>query len=197
MDKDLKEILAPLDGHLRRVDEEIEKRLRTGIPIIDASAIHPESYPVAEAVLSLAGLDPASPPAEREAPIATLREAATLPELATELGTGVPTLADILDQLVRPGRDPRVDLPPPILRRDVLAMDDLVVGMCLAGTVRNVVDFGAFVDIGVKHDGLLHRSRMPRGTVLSVGQVIEVEITAIEAERGRIGLSWPQAAGEV
>jgi protein Tex len=103
----------------------------------------------------------------------------------------VPTLADIFEQLVRPGRDPREDTPPPILRSDVLTMDDLKPGMRLQGTVRNVVDFGAFIDIGVKEDGLLHRSQKPRTVTLQVGDVIEVEIIKVEPERGRIGLAWP------
>jgi uncharacterized protein len=110
--------------------------------------------------------------------------------LASELGTGVPTLRDIMEQVIRPGRDPREDLPAPVLRSDVLSLDDLAPGMHLKGTVRNVVDFGAFVDIGVKHDGLLHRSQLPRGVSVSVGDVIEVEIRSVEAERGRIGLGW-------
>ncbi|MBZ0290227.1 MAG: S1 RNA-binding domain-containing protein, partial [Anaerolineae bacterium] len=113
-----------------------------------------------------------------------------LETLAAELGTGAPTLADIFEQLLRPGRDPREDLPPPILRSDVLSMDDLQKGMRLGGTVRNVVDFGAFVDIGVKQDGLLHRSQIPHGHILSVGDVIQVEILSVEKERGRIGLGW-------
>jgi uncharacterized protein len=110
--------------------------------------------------------------------------------LAVELETGVPTLSDIFEQLARPGRDPREDLPTPLLRRDVLSMDALQQGMVLSGTVRNVVDFGAFVDIGVKQDGLLHRSQTPRGTVLSVGDVIEVEVVSVDTARGRIGLGW-------
>jgi uncharacterized protein len=110
--------------------------------------------------------------------------------LAAEVRVGVPTLKDIIDQLLRPGRDPRADLPAPILRSDVLKMEDLAVGMKLKGTVRNVVDFGAFVDIGVKQDGLLHRSQMPYGTILQVGDVIEVEILKVEADRGRISLGW-------
>ena len=84
-------------------------------------------------------------------------------------------------------------LPPPLLRRDVLSMDDLKPGLRLSGTVRNVVDFGAFIDIGVKQDGLLHRSQTPRGTTLRVGEVIEVEILRVEVERGRIALAWPGA----
>ena len=110
--------------------------------------------------------------------------------LAAELWTGVPTLADILDQLARPGRDPRADLPPPLLRSDVLSLDDLSPGLTLSGTVRNVVDFGAFIDVGLKHDGLLHRSRLPRGTALSVGDVIGVVVVEVDKERGRVGLGW-------
>ena len=102
----------------------------------------------------------------------------------------MPTLKDILEQLVRPGRDPREDTPTPILRTDVLKTEDLLPGMILKGTVRNVVDFGAFVDIGVKQDGLLHRTQLPFGTVLKVGDIIDIEILKIEKERGRIGLGW-------
>ena len=96
-----------------------------------------------------------------------------------------------MNSLYVPGRDPREDLPKPLLRSDVLSMDDLKPGMILNGTVRNVVDFGAFIDIGVKQDGLLHRSRIPRNVQLGVGDVIEVEINSVEIERSRIGLGWP------
>ncbi|MCL4805583.1 MAG: S1 RNA-binding domain-containing protein [Anaerolineae bacterium] len=113
-----------------------------------------------------------------------------LEQLAADVGTGVPTLADILDQLARPGRDPRQDMPPPLLRSDVLSIDDLNPGMMLSGTVRNVVDFGAFVDIGVKNDGLLHKSRLPRRVALQVGDVIEVVVVEVDRERGRVGLRW-------
>ena len=113
--------------------------------------------------------------------------------LAAEIGCGVPTLADILEQLVRPGRDPREDTPAPILRSDVLKMEDLAVGMRLKGTVRNVVDFGIFVDIGVKQDGLLHRRQIPAGTHLQVGDIIDVTILKVEAERGRISLGMERS----
>ncbi|MFW5941799.1 MAG: helix-hairpin-helix domain-containing protein, partial [Chloroflexota bacterium] len=166
-------------------------RIRDGDNPLDASAIHPESYDVALAVLKRAGLEPDTPPAEREAPLAALREQQPLETLARELDVGLPTLQDIFEQLVQPGRDPRQDAPAPILRSDVLTMDDLRQGMRLNGTVRNVVDFGAFVDIGVKHDGLLHRSKKPRTVELAVGDVIEVTILKIEADRGRISLGWP------
>ncbi len=102
----------------------------------------------------------------------------------------MPTLSDIFEQLIRPGRDPREDLPAPLLRSDVLSMAALQTGMTLSGTVRNVVDFGAFVDIGVKHDGLLHRSQISRGQMLSVGDVVQVEILNVEQDRGRISLGW-------
>lgn len=165
-------------------------RIRDGINPLDASAIHPESYPIALAVLERAGLKPASPLSERKAALEKLQ-----PEkLAVELGCGLPTLKDILEQLVRPGRDPREEAPAPILRSDVLKMEDLAVGFQLKGTVRNVVDFGAFVDIGVKQDGLLHKSQIPFGTVLKVGDILEVEILKIEPERGRIGLGWAKSS---
>jgi uncharacterized protein len=166
-------------------------RVRDGDNPLDGSAIHPESYTIAEAVLTHARLSPHTPPTKREAPLAALREQQPLAELAAELGTGIPTLTDILEQLVRPGRDPRQDAPAPILRSDVLKMEDLQAGMRLRGTVRNVVDFGAFVDVGVKGDGLLHRSRIPRNTQLQVGDVIVIEVLNVEPERGRIGLGWP------
>ena len=162
-------------------------RIRGGINPLDASAIHPESYPIAVAVLEIAGLNVDSTPAERKSALEALQKQ-PVQKLAQEIGTGVPTLVDILEQLLRPGRDPRQDAPAPILRSDVLKMEDLAVGMRLKGTVRNVVDFGAFVDIGVKQDGLLHRTQVPRDMALQVGDVIEVSILKVEPERGRISL---------
>jgi uncharacterized protein len=165
-------------------------RIREGVNPLDASAIHPESYAIAEALLGRAGLSPTSPVSERKAALEALVEKTPVEKLAVELNCGLPTLKDILEQLVRPGRDPRQEAPAPILRSDVLKLEDLVVGMTLQGTIRNVVDFGAFVDIGVKQDGLLHRSQIPHGTLLTLGDIIDVEILKIEAERGRISLGW-------
>ena len=165
-------------------------RIRGGSEPLDATAIHPESYPAARALLKQTGIQLSSPTEERRAAIESLRKAHSLDELAGSLNCGLPTLMDILDQLLRPGRDPRADAPAPILRTDVLKMEDLSVGMRLKGTVRNVVDFGAFVDVGVKQDGLLHRSQMPPGTVLQVGDVIDVEVIKVEIDRGRISLSY-------
>lgn len=167
-------------------------RIRGGDEPLDASAIHPESYAIARAVLRRAGISLDTPLEERRAALERLLAQTPLPKLAQELNCGEPTLGDILDQILRPGRDPRQDAPPPILRSDVVKMEDLQTGMRLKGTVRNVVDFGAFVDIGVKQDGLLHISQIPKGTRLTVGEVIEVEILGVEIERGRIRLGWPQ-----
>ena len=162
-------------------------RIRDGVNPLDNSAIHPESYPIAEAVLERAGISPAIP---MDARIAALNKLTANQALADELGCGLPTLVDILEQLARPGRDPRDDAPAPILRTDVLSMSDLIEGMTLKGTVRNVVDFGAFVDVGVKQDGLLHKSKIPFGTTLKVGDILDVEILSIEPKRGRIGFGW-------
>jgi protein Tex len=111
------------------------------------------------------------------------------------VGLGEPTLLDVLENLAKPGLDPRAELPPPLLRRDVLTLDDLREGMVLKGTVRNVVDFGAFVDIGLKNDGLVHRSELgPRFVrdplaVVSVGDTVTVRVLSVDRERGRIALS--------
>jgi uncharacterized protein len=167
-------------------------RISNGSDPLDSSAIHPESYEVAEGVLERAGLTKDSQQSSWQPALGLLRNQCRIEDLATELGTGVPTLTDILEQLARPGRDPRSDVPPPVLRQDVLSMEDLAPGMSMQGTVRNVVDFGAFVDIGVKQDGLLHRSQIPSGTLLSAGSVIEVKVINVEAERGRISLGWAE-----
>jgi len=171
-------------------------RIREGANALDASAIHPESYPLALTVLERAGLKPASPLNERKPALEVLTAKTPVEKLAIELGCGAPTLKDILEQLVRPGRDPREEAEAPILRSDVLKTEDLGEGMELRGTVRNVVDFGAFVDIGVKQDGLLHKSQIPFGTVLKVGDIINVEILKIEKERGRIGLGWVKTSNQ-
>jgi protein Tex len=166
-------------------------RVNGGDEPLDATAIHPESYMLARSVLGKASLPPSATLAERDEALTRLVAAQPVAEMAAALGAGEPTLVDILEQLARPGRDPREDLPPPILRSDVLSMEDLQPGIRLSGTVRNVVDFGAFIDIGVKQDGLLHRSQMPPGMSLTVGTVIEVSILGVEIERGRIQLGLP------
>lgn len=165
-------------------------RIRDGANPLDASAIHPESYKVAQKLLKLVQIKMTDAVDKRQAALDAIRAEKSLPALAEELGTGMPTLEDIIEQIVRPGRDPREDFSAPLLRSDVLAVEDLKRGMTLNGTVRNVVDFGAFIDIGVKQDGLLHISKIPRGTQLSVGMVFEIEILDVDIERGRISLGW-------
>ncbi len=160
---------------------------------LDRTAIHPESYPVVGRLFDLMGVqgDEADLP-ER---VQSFRERYALDEMAAVLDVGPRTLADILEDLVRPGRDPRDSLPGPVLRRDVLSIEDLSEGMVLTGTVRNVVDFGAFVDIGVKQDGLVHVSEMREKyvrdphAVVSVGDIVRVRVLRVDLERGRIGLS--------
>ncbi|GAB4444426.1 MAG: Tex family protein [Anaerolineae bacterium] len=164
-----------------------------GVVPLDNTFIHPESYPVVERLFARLGVRGD----EKELPqrIEQLRREANLKKLAAELAVGEPTLADILDSLARPGRDPRDELPAPLLRQDVLSMEDLHEGMTLTGTVRNVVDFGAFVDIGVKQDGLVHISQMANRfikspfEVVSVGDVVQVKVVSIDIKRGRIGLT--------
>ena len=115
--------------------------------------------------------------------------------LAKELNIGLPTLQDIIDELQRPGRDPRDELPPPLLRTDVMDMNDLKPGMELQGTVRNVIDFGAFVDIGVHQDGLVHISKITDrfirhpSEVLKVGDIVTVWVLSVDAEKKRISLT--------
>ncbi|MCB0199477.1 MAG: RNA-binding transcriptional accessory protein [Anaerolineae bacterium] len=160
---------------------------------LDRTTVHPESYAVAENLLSLADLNWRM--VDLSARLRQFRSRSDLQALAELLDVGVPTLNDIFEALLRPGRDPRDDLPAPVLRHDVLSLDDLSEGMVLTGTVRNVVDFGAFVDIGVKHDGLVHVSQMADRyvrnpyEVVSVGDVVQVKVVKIDRERGRIGLS--------
>lgn len=121
-------------------------------------------------------------------------EAIGLDRLVETCGVGAPTLADIIRELMKPGRDPRDELPAPILRTDVMELKDLKPGMELQGTVRNVIDFGVFVDIGVHQDGLVHISRLPRrvkhpSELLAVGDVVTVWVVDVEEKRGRIGLT--------
>lgn len=163
-------------------------RVHEGDEPLDATAIHPESYGVVRNLFAFMGVTGK----EKDLParLAALKQSTSLKELAGLLECGEPTLADILEQLARPGRDPREELPKPLLRRDVLKMEDLKTGMMLKGTVRNVVDFGVFVDIGVKTEGLLHKSQM-KGNSFSAGEVIEVVVMQVDLERGRIGLGLP------
>jgi uncharacterized protein len=160
---------------------------------LDNTPIHPEAYPVVRRLMELAGTRLKA--RDMLGRVRALGDELGLSGMADLLEVGEPTLADILDGLARPGRDPRDELPPPALRQDVLKMEDLTVGMRMRGTVRNVVDFGAFVDIGVKQDGLVHVSKMADRyvrnpfDVVGVGDVVSVTVISVDLERGRIGLS--------
>ena len=168
-------------------------RVPDGDNLLDNTGVHPESYGVVQALLKRSNLKLSDSDLAQQ--VRAVRASADIPALAGELGVGVPTLEDILNDLARPGRDPRSELDAPILRSDVLKMEALRPGMRLAGTVRNVVDFGAFVDIGVKQDGLVHISEMAPFHVrdpyeiLGVGDVIDVTILNVDLDRGRIALS--------
>lgn len=161
---------------------------------LDNTAIHPESYEAAEKLCNLFGINLENLSQEKDK-IASKFKNVNLKETAEQIGVGVPTLELIIENLQKPGRDPRESLPKPLLRTDVMKMEDLKEGQTLEGTVRNVVDFGAFVDIGVKQDGLLHISNMAEKKkvedphdVVSVGDIISIEIITLDLERGRIGL---------
>jgi len=163
---------------------------------LDNSFIHPESYPAVERLFDT--LNVRGDEKDLPAKIERLRKQENLNQLAAQLEVGELTLVDILEALAKPGRDPRDALPPPLLRQDVLSMKDLKEGMILSGTVRNVVDFGVFVDIGVKQDGLVHISQLAARfvkspfEVVSVGDVVKVKVVTIDAKRGRIGLSMKE-----
>ena len=170
-------------------------RIPEGEHPLDNTAIHPESYEAAEKLCNLFGMD-VEHLSEEQKKIESAFSEINKQEVAQTIGVGVPTLELIIDNLRKPGRDPRESLPKPLLRSDILKMEDLSPGMKLEGTVRNVVDFGAFVDIGVKQDGLLHVSQMAKEKrvedphdVVAVGDIIHVEITSLDLERGRIGLA--------
>jgi protein Tex len=168
-------------------------RIQDGRNPLDNTIIHPESYDVTKKLLELAGLNLRMKDLPNR--LQAFRQEQDLATTAELLGIGLPTLHDIIDALIRPGRDPREDLPPPVLRNDVLSLEDLKEGMVLKGTVRNVVDFGAFVDIGVKNDGLVHVSKMAKRyvsnphEVVSVGDVVDVKVVGVDKQRGRVELS--------
>lgn len=170
-------------------------RLRDSKNVLDATGVHPESYAAAAKIIDLLGYTQEQ--VRGGAPEGFLQRAAEYGEgrLAAECGIGQMTLKDILRELSQPGRDPRQDLPPVLLRSDVLSMEDLQVGMELSGTVRNVIDFGAFVDIGVHQDGLVHISRMANrfikhpSEVVKIGDVIKVWVVEVDVSRKRIALT--------
>lgn len=162
--------------------------------VLDNTAVHPESYDVAKKLIAEAGYTMEDVKAQRISDISERIEQKGLEAVAKSLGVGVPTLLDIITELKKPGRDPRSELPPQILRTDVMDINSLKPGMEFIGTVRNVADFGAFVDIGVHQDGLVHISKLSKGYVrramdaASVGEIIKVRVIEVDPEKKRISL---------
>lgn len=170
---------------------------------LDATAVHPESYKAAELLLTLCGYTLKDVAAGNIGQLRERVDAIGIEEAAKRLEIGVPTLEDIIKELLRPGRDPRDELPKPLLRSDIMDMKDLKPGMELKGTVRNVIDFGAFIDIGVHQDGLVHISRITDrfikhpSEVLTVGDIVTVWVLDVDTKRGRISLTMKHPkAGE-
>ena len=155
-------------------------RIPDGKNILDNTGVHPESYDIAEKLLNME-LDEGN-----------------IGQLSKKLDVGYHTLKDIIEELKKPGRDPRDEMPKPIFRTDILKMEDLKEDMVLTGTVRNVVDFGAFVDIGVKEDGLIHISELSNRyikhpkEIVQIGDIVKVRILNVDKDRGRISLSMKQ-----
>lgn len=169
-------------------------RITDGENPLDNTSVHPESYETAEKILEQIGFK-VQDLKDKSAEIRANLNTVNAEKLATELNIGVPTIKDIIKELQKPGRDPRDEMPKPVLRSDVLKIEDLKEGMILTGTVRNVIDFGAFVDIGVKNDGLVHISEMSDKyiknpmDVVSVGDIVKVRVIKIDLEKKKVGLS--------
>ena len=168
-------------------------RISGGKNPLDATSVHPESYDAASALLEKLGYKPKDVVAGNLLGLSL--QVRDYKKMAKELGIGEITLRDIVKELEKPARDPRDDMPKPILRSDVLDMKDLKEGMVLKGTVRNVIDFGAFVDIGVHQDGLVHVSEMTERFIkhpleaVSVGDIVDVRVIGVDMKKRRISLS--------
>ena len=162
---------------------------------LDNTGVHPESYTAAKQLLELCGYDLKDVAKGNISDLAQKAQNIGLESISEKTGVGIPTLQDIIKEITKPGRDPRDELPPPLLRTDVLDIKDLKEGMELKGTVRNVIDFGAFIDIGVHQDGLVHISQISDkrikhpSDVLKVGDIVNVRIVKVDAEKGRISLT--------
>lgn len=163
--------------------------------ILDNTMVHPESYDIAKKLFEKLGYDILHITSENIEQINKKIESADIEKLASDLNVGLPTLTDIINELKKPGRDPREDMPKPILKSDVLKLEDLKIGMVLTGTVRNVVDFGAFVDIGIKNDGLVHISNMSDKFVrnpmeeVKIGDIVKVKVIGIDTNKSKVQLS--------
>ena len=167
--------------------------------VLDNTVVHPESYAAAGALLQLCRLDMDDVQKGEVGSLDATVKALGVQKVADEVGVGVPTVEDIVKELMKPGRDPREELPPTMLRTDVLTMDDLKPGMIIKGTVRNVVDFGCFVDIGVHQDGLVHISEIADRFIkhpsdaVKVGDIVDTYVLGVDSEKKRISLSIKKA----
>lgn len=170
-------------------------RISNGKNVLDNTAVHPESYDAAKKLLKLCNV---SDEDVKSGNISVLKEriaAEGTAALAVQLDIGEPTLIDIVSEISKPGRDPREELPQPLLRTDVMGIEDLKVGMELKGTIRNVIDFGAFVDVGVHQDGLVHISQITNrfikhpSDVLKVGEIVTVWVLSVDVPKKRISLT--------
>ena len=170
-------------------------RIPDGDNVLDNTSVHPESYEAAKKLLDIMGYSLEDVKNRKLDGLVEKVEKMGMEKVAREIGVGVPTLKDIIKELLKPGRDPRDELPKPMLLTDVLHLEDLRPGMILTGTVRNVADFGAFVDVGVHQDGLVHISELSDKyvkspmDVVSVGDIVKVRILDVDVERKRISMS--------
>ena len=170
-------------------------RVNESANVLDHTGVHPESYTAAKQLIKLCGYTQADVSNGKIPELNDRVETLGKDKVADKLGIGVPTLTDIIKELMRPGRDPRDELPPPMLRTDVMDINDLIPGMELHGTVRNVIDFGAFIDIGVHQDGLVHISQITNkdikhpSEVHKVGEVVTVWVISVDKAKNRIALT--------
>ena len=175
-------------------------RVLDGKELLDRTAVHPESYQAARTALLLCGYTEDDAVNGNVSELSKRFESLNAQDVAQRCGVGVPTLHDIITVLQKPGRDPREELPPPMLRTDVLELSDLKTGMELTGTVRNVTDFGAFVDIGVHQDGLVHISELSNRFIkhpseaVQVGDIVQVRVLSVDEKTKRIALSMKQVS---
>jgi len=167
-------------------------RITDGDNVLDSTGIHPESYDIALNLLKSLDMDLSDIGSSK---LIEKLDSLNLEQYKEKLSTDIYTLEDVVNSLKKPNRDPRDEMPQPLLKSDVLELEDLKVGMKLQGTVRNVVDFGAFIDVGVKHDGLVHISEMTDrfirnpSEVVSVGDIVKVKVIGIDREKQKVSLS--------
>lgn len=170
-------------------------RIKDGKNALDNTSVHPESYAAAQALLEKCGYTAKDIKENKLSDLSAKAHSYGIDRLAQEIGVGIPTLRDIIEELMKPGRDPRDEIEQPVLRTDIMSAEDLKEGMILTGTVRNVIDFGAFVDIGVHQDGLVHISQLSDKfvkhpmDVVAIGDVVKVKVLEVDAKKNRISLS--------